>query len=143
VSEIKKDIEGFGGEVKRAEKPEKRGLSYPIKKYKSAHFVLLGFSFGPSNIQELSSLLKQRTTLLRHLISHPIAAKPARSTRKPATSPTGLSADKAGLLRSETSEAESPKSKQTGKKKIKKEVIKKEEIKVEEIDKKLDEILGT
>ena len=143
--EIEKEIKELEGSLKNKEKPEKRELAYPIKKFQSGYFVLLTFLLGPDKIKELFSLLKQKKDVIRYLISltpeeklfirkkkpKPAAQKPETLEEKPKT-------EKFKKLTKEVTEKEIETLKKTAKEKEEK----KKETKLEDIDKKLGEILG-
>ena len=143
--EIEKGIKELKGSLKNQGKPEKRELSYPIKKFQSGYFVLLTFLLGPDKIEELSSLLKDKKDIIRYLINlapeeklfipkkkpRPMAQKPGALEKRPEI-------EKFKKLTKEVTEKEIEILKKDSEKKRKKE----KEVKLENIDKKLDEILG-
>lgn len=138
--EVEKGIKELKGSLKNQKKPEKRELSYPIKKFQSGYFVLLTFLLGPDKIEALSSLLKDKKNILRYLINlAPEEPSFVKATRpRLAKDEKGLKIEKFKKLTKEVTEKEIEILKKDSEKKRKKE----KEVKLENIDKKLDEILG-
>lgn len=138
--EIRKGIKELKGNLKNQKKPEKRELSYPIKKFNSGYFVLLTFLLGPDKIEELSSLLKDKKDIIRYLIN----LTPEEPSFVKATGPRLVKDEKElkptefKKLTKEVTEKEIEILKKDSEKKRKKE----KEVKLENIDEKLDEILG-
>lgn len=120
--EFKKNIEKLEGNLKKTGKPEKRSLSYPIKKFQSGYYWIVNFLFNPEKLEELYSILKHKKEILRYIIVFAPEEKPRPFPKK--------------KTEQKIEKIEKPKEK------TKEKVEKKEKIQLEEIDKKLDEILG-
>lgn len=126
--EIEKNIENLEGTLRKKGRPEKRSLSYPIKKFQSGYYLMVNFLFSPEKLEELYSALKHKKEILRYIIT--VIPEESSSVKdikgkKPKKIPQ---AEKIKKLKEEK-----PSPKKASKSKTK----------LEEIDKKLEEILGT
>jgi small subunit ribosomal protein S6 len=129
--EFKKNIEKLEGSLKKTGKPEKRSLSYPIKKFQSGYYLIVNFIFNPEKLEELYSVLKHKKEILRYIVVFAPEEKPRPFPE--AAPPIDVPKEKV----KEKEKAETKVEKKTEKK-----LEKKGKIQLEEIDKKLDEILG-
>jgi small subunit ribosomal protein S6 len=87
VEEIKKLITDAKGEVADTEDWGKKNLQYPIKKEKSAYYVLINFEADQKTIPGLNRRLRLLEDLLRFLIikKEPVKKmKVAKATKKKA-----------------------------------------------------------
>ncbi len=67
--DTRKTIENMGGVFKNQEKPEKRKLAYPIKKFEFGISLNIYFLLAVERLRELLSVLKQNGQILRHMIT--------------------------------------------------------------------------
>lgn len=122
--EIRHSVEGLSGRITKQEKPEKRNLSYLIKKCSSAYYLIINFLIAPDKLNDLSASLKHNKNILRYILAFKeelAAPKIKKETlRKPERQ-----------LEAEATEAPPLKEKKEHK-----------TTKLEDIDKKLEEILG-
>ena len=128
--EIEKSIKNLGGNIKKKIKPEKRNLSYPIKKFQSGYYLITNFLFGPEKLEELYSILKHKKEILRYIIT---LVPEETSIDKTQIKKKVLETKKIRKEAEEISEKEIETLKKPEKK---------AKPKLEDIDKKLDEILG-
>ena len=129
--EFKKNIEKLEGNLKKIGKPEKRNLSYPIKKFQSGYYLIVNFLFDPEKLEELYSILKHKKEILRYIVVFAPEEKPRPFIKKKVEQ----------KIEKIEKPKETTKEKEKVEKKAEKKVEKKEKIQLEEIDKKLDEIL--
>lgn len=145
--EIEKSIRDLGGDLKRKSKPEKRNLSYPIKKFQSGYYLVINFLFNPEKLEELASVLKHKKDILRHIINfveESSFTKPEKEKGKGKKMPKAKTG-KIKEIAEEITEEEIKEIKRKVKKKKKPSFAKAtegNEVELEEIDKKLEEILG-
>jgi len=136
--EVLEDIKKIEGIVKispiKDKKLEKRQLSYPIKKFQFAYFISFDLTLEPSKVKELTSIIKEKKDIIRHLITIAIQKRIAPVPKKGIESITKDFNKPIGKIKSKL---------EIPKKPIKKTTEEKRRAKVElkEIDKKLEEIL--
>jgi len=134
--EFKKNIEKLEGSLKKTGKPEKRSLSYPIKKFQSGYYLIVNFIFNPEKLEELYSILKHKKEILRYIVVFAPEEKPIIIPRKKLSEAKSavvpIKRDERGEKPSSAEVASTTKAKKATKGKIQ----------LEELDKKLDEILG-
>lgn len=155
--EVEKNIKNLGGDFKKKSKPERRNLSYPIKKFQTGYYSVINFLFNPEKIEELSTIFKHKKEILRYIFTiaeePAVIKKPLGRQERPMESRLAKTKDKERIekikeLTEEVTEREIEALKKTGKKeplpieKPKEDKKEKKKVKLEEIDKKLDEILG-
>jgi small subunit ribosomal protein S6 len=157
--EIEKSIKNLGGDLKKKSKPERRNLSYPIKKFQTGYYSVINFLFNPEKLEELSTIFKHKKEILRYILT--IAEEPAVIKKPFGRQERSMESrlaktetkdkeriEKFKKLTEEVTEKEIEALKKTGKKeplpieKPKEDKKEKKKVKLEEIDKKLDEILG-
>jgi len=144
--EIEKEIKKLEGSIKKRpvslatkKKPERRELSYPIKKFQSGYFLVLYFLLKPKKIKDLFSFIKEKKNVIRYMINFAPKEKTISLPKK------RMKVEK------ETETIDKTVEKIT--KKMKKEIVEKpaekikkekgrEKVELKEIDKKLEEILG-
>ena len=136
--EFRKNIEKLEGSLKKTGKPERRSLSYPIKKFQSGYYLIVNFIFNPEKLEELYSILKHKKEILRYIVVFAPEEKPRPFPE--AASLASLRSRPADVPKEKVKEKEKVETKVE--KKTEKKVEKKSKIQLEEIDKKLDEILG-
>ena len=154
--EAEKDIKGLGGTLKKKSKPERRNLSYPIKKFQSGYYLVVNILLNPEKLEELSAIFKHKKEVLRYILTIAEESKAVKSKRKGLrpkdrsrlvsdVRPRTERIEKLKKLTEEITEEEIEVLKRTGKKSQPKAgppQAEKKGVKLEEIDKKLDEILG-
>ena len=155
--EVEKNIKNLGGDLKKKSKPERRNLSYPIKKFQTGYYSVINFLFNPEKIEELLTIFKHKKEILRYIFTiaeePAVVKKPFGRQERPMESRLAKTKDEERIekikkLTEEVTEKEIEALKKTGKKeplpieKPKEDKKEKKKVKLEEIDKKLDEILG-
>ncbi len=147
--EVEKNIKDLGGSLKKKEKPEKRDLSYPIKKFQTGYYLVISFLFNSERLEELSTILKHKKDILRYIVNfveEPSVSEDKKKRRQPKAGPPRT--EKVRKFKEITEEISKEEiediKKKTKEKKSQPKVEKKKEkgVQLEEIDKKLDEILG-
>jgi small subunit ribosomal protein S6 len=68
LDNIKKLINGLGGEVSEVEQWGRRKLAYPVKGLMEGNYVLTRFKMEPSRNKELEAKLKISEDVARHLL---------------------------------------------------------------------------
>jgi len=68
AEQYKTTVEGLGGTVEKAGKWDKRRLAYEIKGYREGIYILMNFEAGPKVPAELSRLMRNNDTIIRHRI---------------------------------------------------------------------------
>ena len=164
--EVEESIKNLGGTLKKKDKPERRNLSYPIKKFQTGYYLGMSFLFSPEKLQELVEFFKHKKDILRYMINFldEASIKRIASSKKSrpriikseqisqsqqesgAVEPKAKKIDRFKEITKEITEEEIQEIKKASKKKEEKKEKTKtketKEIKMEEIDQKLDEILG-
>jgi len=67
VDELKSDIEGAGGSVRKTEYWGLRSLAYRINKNRKGHYALIGMEAPPALIAELERKLRIHDDVLRYM----------------------------------------------------------------------------
>ncbi len=68
IERYKATIESDGGKVHRLEDWGRRQLAYPIQKLHKAHYVLMNFECGTSELEELGSAFRFNDAVLRNMV---------------------------------------------------------------------------
>ncbi|MCW5197449.1 30S ribosomal protein S6 [Buchnera aphidicola] len=68
ITNYKNIIKKFSGKIHRLEDWGKRHLSYPIKKLKKAHYILMNIEISQKNIKKLENLFKFDDSIIRNII---------------------------------------------------------------------------
>ncbi|CAL4324978.1 30S ribosomal protein S6 [Buchnera aphidicola (Chaitophorus populicola)] len=68
VTNYKNIIKKFSGKIHRLEDWGKRHLSYPIKKLKKAHYILMNIEISKKNIKKIENLFKFDDSVIRNII---------------------------------------------------------------------------
>ena len=68
IERYKATIESDGGKVHRLEDWGRRQLAYPIQKLHKAHYVLMNFECGTSELEELTSAFRFNDAVLRNMV---------------------------------------------------------------------------
>lgn len=121
VNKVRGFINVLNGEIKKENMPEKKKLSYPIKKQLYGHFVANEFQLEPEKIAELDKQLKSESDILRFLI----VGQEKHKEKKVRTRITKSKKPAAATFATPAAKTET----------------KPERIKIEELDKKLEELL--
>jgi small subunit ribosomal protein S6 len=68
VTNYKNIVKKFSGKIHRLEDWGKRHLSYPIKKLKKAHYILMNIEISKKNIKKIENLFKFDDSIIRNII---------------------------------------------------------------------------
>lgn len=68
VNNISRFITERGGSITSIDKWGKKKLSYPIKRFKEASYIMVRFKFKPGLSKELEATLRITENVLRHLL---------------------------------------------------------------------------
>ena len=68
LDKIQQTIKTNQGKVNRVNKWGKRTLSYEIKRYREAFYIIIDFNLEPKNISELERSIKFDEEIIRYLI---------------------------------------------------------------------------
>ncbi|HHW43179.1 MAG: 30S ribosomal protein S6 [Thermoanaerobacteraceae bacterium] len=79
IEKFKTLITTHGGQVTRAEKWGKRRLAYEIARVREGVYIIFQFNAPPAVAQEVDRVLKITDYVLRHIIVHQAAERPAAS----------------------------------------------------------------
>jgi len=154
--EIQKNIEELEGKIVKQNKPEKRELAYPIKKFNIGYYLIVSLLINPQRLAEFKSGLDHHKNILRYIIAFVEKEKTIKNKPEKLTKVGGVLklekedqekdqplADVKKSILSKKKEARKEKEEEKKREeKQKKSEEKKKKTTLEDIDKKLDDILG-
>mgnify|MGYP001169374473 FL=1 len=69
VKIVSKEINDLNGTIVKTDIWGLKKLSYPIKKFKEGHYILIEFDILPSSISRLNKTVESNETIIRSLIT--------------------------------------------------------------------------
>ena len=69
VKIVSKEINNLNGAIVKTDIWGLKKLSYPIKKFKEGHYILIEFDILPSSISQLNKTVESNETIIRSLIT--------------------------------------------------------------------------
>lgn len=68
VDEVKKNIEGDGGVIRKHEELGRKKLAYPIKHAKNGYYVVVNFEAAPTKMSDIEHKIRTSQNIIRHIL---------------------------------------------------------------------------